>query len=369
MRTRQTPILDLPAEPAARGRAHGEALRIKIAEKVERWRSVVASAHGCDPSTFLDRFLAGTDFRPTIQRFAPDLLEEMAGIAMGAGQPAALIYGLQLMDEEWWFAEAAHEHCSSLAILPSRPGDPTLIGQTMDLPRWFEGSQAIFRFPDRDGSQTLIITSAGMVGLMGVNSHGLAVCMNSLRRLSNSRAGLPVSCCVRRILTARDHDAAVRMTLEIPHATAQNYLIADRRAATSVECSANRSIASRARELPTRVFHTNHAFENDDERPDLAPAIPVDSLLRLASLRERLGGLKPEVGLDDIKAALGSQDHPRHPISKTPGPSTRPTTSRTFAAVIYELGGHGAVHFCGGPPSEEAWETLSVTSRANEFQP
>jgi hypothetical protein len=364
MQTCFVPVLDLPADPAARGRAHGEALRARIAEKVDRWRSVIAGAYGTDPSDFLARFLAGTDFRPTIRRLAPDLLGEMTGIAEGAGQPADLVYALQLMDEEWWFAEEAHEHCSSVAILPSRPGDPALVGQTMDLPRWFDGSQAIFRFPDRDGAQTLIVTSAGMVGLMGANSHGLAVCMNSLRRLSNSRTGLPVSCCVRRILTAHDHDSAVRIALDIPHATAQNYLIADRRAATAVECSANKSIPTRARELPTRVFHTNHAFENDDERPDAASGPPLDSLWRLASLRERLGGFNPKVGLDDIKAAFGSQDHPKHPISKSPDSSTKPTTSRTFAAVIYELGVSNTANFCAGPPSHATWMTLPVNPTA-----
>jgi hypothetical protein len=360
LQTDQAPILDLPAGPAARGLAHGEALRSRIADKIERWRSVISGVYRCDPSDFLARFLAGANFRPAIERWSPGLLAEMSAIAVGAGQPAELIYALQLMDEEWWFAETAHEHCSSVAILPSRPGEPTRIGQTMDLPRWLDGSQAILRFPNEDGVQTLIITSAGMVGLMGVNGHGLAVCMNSLRRLTNSRAGLPVSCCVRRILTARGHDEAVRLTLETPHATAQNYLIADRSSATAVECSATRSIPTRARELPNRVFHTNHAFENDDERADLAPATPVDSLMRLASLRQRLGGLKRDVGLDDIKAAFGSQDDPKHPISKAPGASTKATTSRTFAAVIYELGDDITVNFCGGPPSEQAWSTFGL---------
>lgn len=37
MRTEDLPVIDCPKAPLARGRAHGEALRGTIADKVERW--------------------------------------------------------------------------------------------------------------------------------------------------------------------------------------------------------------------------------------------------------------------------------------------------------------------------------------------
>ena len=52
------------------------------------------------------------------------------------------------------------------------------------------------------------------------------------------------------------------------------------------------------------MFHTNHAFENDDERADLAPATPVDSLMRLASLRQR----KREHNKQGEAARMGATD-------------------------------------------------------------
>jgi len=91
MRTDAMPIVDIAGSPYQRGRAHGEALRPQIAEMVGRWSRRVEQRTGAGVGTFLDRFLADTDFRPAIARWTPDLEAEIRGIAEGAGQPEQII--------------------------------------------------------------------------------------------------------------------------------------------------------------------------------------------------------------------------------------------------------------------------------------
>ncbi|EIM73546.1 peptidase c45 acyl-coenzyme a:6-aminopenicillanic acid acyl-transferase [Nitratireductor aquibiodomus RA22] len=174
MRTVDLPVIDCPALPRERGRAHGEGLREAITDKITRWRRAIPQAYGIDAEVFLPRFLEGTNFHKAIARHAPDLMEEIEGIAEGAGVAPETIYAMQLMDEEWWFGSAFGDgHCSSIAVAPG-DGQTTLVAQTMDLPYWHDGAQALLRMDTADGGELLVFTSAGMLGLLGVSGGGLA---------------------------------------------------------------------------------------------------------------------------------------------------------------------------------------------------
>ena len=160
MRTDSMPVVDCPTGARERGRAHGEALRIVIGEKIARWHQAIGEAYREPPAVFLSRFLAATNFRTMSASLTPDLLDEVTGIAEGAKIAEETAYALQLMDEEWWFSKSTGDgHCSSLAIAPDG-GRPTLVGQTMDLPRWHDGAQALLRIAADDGHETLVFTSA-----------------------------------------------------------------------------------------------------------------------------------------------------------------------------------------------------------------
>jgi hypothetical protein len=77
------PLL-LQGAPYERGLAHGETLRSQIHEAVGRWKGEVAHMYQMDADEVIARLVAGTDFVPAIQRWTPDLLDEIRGIAVGA---------------------------------------------------------------------------------------------------------------------------------------------------------------------------------------------------------------------------------------------------------------------------------------------
>ncbi|WP_051249496.1 C45 family autoproteolytic acyltransferase/hydolase [Inquilinus limosus] len=359
MRTEDMPIVDITGTPHQRGRAHGEALRPQIAEMVDRWSRRVGHRTGAAADAFLGRFLTETGFRPAIARWTPELEAEVRGIAEGANQPAEIIFALQLLDEEWWYGGARWPaHCSSLALAP---GDarPARVAQTLDLPQWREGLQAVLRVTDAKGGPAYVFTCAGMIGLMGVTGRGFGLCVNTLIQLSHSPKGLPVAFVVRGTLAQPDRAAATRFLTEIDHASGQNYVLGDRHGVAMIECSAG----AKAEDRPgaDRLWHTNHPLASKDfASGGIGDDWRTDSVLRCAALERRLADPTAPVDLAAVKSALASRDDPASPVSIVPDPAASPDRSCTLTAVIYEFDDATTLHYTGGAPSATGWATLRV---------
>lgn len=360
MRTEDLPVVDCPRAPRARGRAHGEALRDTIANKTERWKAAIGKAYKRPASSFLPVFLAATDFRAAIAAHTPDLLEEVDGIAEGAGIAQHDAYALQLMDEEWWFGGFDGDgHCSSLAVAPVE-GRGTLVGQTMDLPRWHDGAQAILRLDDGD-SETLVYTSAGLIGLMGVSGRGLGICVNTLAQLAFSPRGLPVSFAMRGALSRANAAEAVEFLSRVPHASGQTYQIGDRDCIRTLECAAGKVV-----ELAISgglSLHTNHPLANL-AATNVRLEGSGNSRTRLRSLQTDFARDK-DGGVETAKRAL-SAARKGGPVSIVPKGTARPDTKlglmrqMTVGAVVYEIGETVSLSVAAGPPSVERWKLLAV---------
>lgn len=358
MRTEDLPVIDCPKAPLARGRAHGEALRGTIAGKVERWQAAIGKAYGRPAAAFLPVFLSVTDFRTAIAAHVPDLLEEVRGIAEGAGISEETAYALQLMDEEWWFGGFDGEgHCSSLAVAPVA-GRGTLVGQTMDLPRWHDGAQAVLRLDD-GGSETLVYTSAGLIGLMGVSGRGLGICVNTLAQLAYSPRGLPVSFALRGALA--QENAAAAFLSRVPHASGQTYQIGDRHGIRTLECAAGG--VTEVTIAGGLSLHTNHPLANTRAAPNARLEGSGDSRTRLRSLHTDFS--RGPADIETAKRALAAR-RKGGAVSIVPKGPPRPDTrlgllrQMTIGAVVYEIGETVSLCVAAGPPSAEGWRQMAV---------
>jgi isopenicillin-N N-acyltransferase-like protein len=353
-------VVEIGGTPRERGRAHGEALRSRIVERDRRWRHQIETTAAMSADRFIDRFLAETSFVPAIERWTPDLLEEVRGIAEGSGLAYAAVLAAQFMDEEWWFQQglAGSHHCSSFA---ARSSTGSLVGQTMDLPVWMDGTQTLLLIrevaPETDA---YVITAAGMLGLTGINSRGLGISVNTLLELRHASDGLPVAFVTRGLLAQADFAAARRFVRSIRHASGQNYVIADTRRVAAFECSAN-AVAEHAPDAAgRRVWHTNHPFANADRPPESAEAGWLrhrqDSVARYAALERRLAGTTAATSAL-AREMLASCDDPEHPVSRTiaPGVNDGPGGFFTFAAMIGELGDETVLWAAPGAPSAAAF--------------
>src|SRR5947209_19361520 len=97
-------IVDCIGEGRSRGQAHGESIRARVRDAVERWETAVGEATGRRSiDHYVSTFLGTTSIAATAQKIAPDLFDEVLGIAEGAGLREETVLAYNLMDEEWWF--------------------------------------------------------------------------------------------------------------------------------------------------------------------------------------------------------------------------------------------------------------------------
>ncbi len=341
----------LSGAPQDRGRAQGVALRPLIQSHLAAWLGALAKGGVGEPEAYVAQMLAATDFVTAIRRHTPDLMAEVEGIAAGAEVPFELLFGLQLLDEEWAHrvrtqaADGKLEKCTSLGIVAA--DGQTWIGQNMDLGSYTDGHQALLSIAaEGNRPAALVFTVAGMIGLMGVNAAGVGVCVNSLPQLPSAPRGLPVAFVLRRLLQARSLAAACDLVTGLPHATNQHYLIAAPGAVRAFEASAEGVTAYHPPQA-SRVLHTNHPLaEVQGDAEDAA--YRANTVARLAALGARLGGGEP--GLEEIKGALCSFDDPQHPICRLRGEG--PLSAFTTGSMISALApGRVGSWVSSGPPS------------------
>lgn len=336
-RVTQPSVLDLPAVPRERGRAHGEALRELISDAVTRWKESLASPDGSDPDEWIRDFLGGTDFTPAIEAHAPSLLDEVRGLAEGAAMSFDDALAFQLVDEQWCWTiarRAEHEHCSSL-------GRPGLVAQNLDLPQWWEGLQTVLRIPPwRDEPGCVLVTAAGFIVMNGMNDAGVAVGVNALPDVPSAPRGLPVAFVIRRVLAARSAPEAASFIGTVAHASGQNYIVADASDVIGVEADADGTTTYDPSD--GCLVHTNHAIERTSGASwtGVAGGALANSRSRLDFLASRRGSV---ISVDDAIEVLSDGTVPIRRVPSDVSPNA------TFATCVYEMGDDGPVaHVRGG---------------------
>jgi isopenicillin-N N-acyltransferase-like protein len=372
------PVIPLEGTPRERGRIHGETLRSQIKELVTVWKDDLRQNRRSDPDEYLMGFLEKTNFPQAIKKWTPGLLEEVEGIAEGAGVDFKTMLAFQLVDEEWWYGAYGYrskpiplpadvKHCSALAVF-GREGLPTFVAQNLDIPAFTDGFQALLRIKHRGFSlESLVFTYAGLVSLCGMNSHGVGQVVNALLQLNHRADGLPVAFINRGILERTTHDRAVGFLHDIKHASGQNYTIGGIQKASSHECSANKVSRFEPYEKATRLYHTNHPLVNDDQsiykemlervKDRWQPKHPDNSDIRFIALEKRLKDPSKKITLDMIKETLSSKDDPQNPVCREKRADGR--GGFTSGCLIMELSEGPKLHLAPGPPCTTDFRTYT----------
>ncbi|HXT36044.1 MAG TPA: C45 family peptidase [Chloroflexota bacterium] len=353
----------LTGSPRERGRVHGEVLRPEITGGISRWKDALQQATGLPVDDYLDRFVAQTNFLPAIERWTPHLLDEVRGIGEGAGISFRDVYAYQLMDEEWLFridlkrGGAPLEHCSMVGFFGD--GAPPILGQNMDLPKYYDGTQALLRVRDQNRDlESLIFTAAGLIGTTGLNNRGVGICCNTLTRLAHAYDGLPAAFIVRRVLESSTLAEASSFVREVSHASGQNYAIGCPDQIVDFECSAHEVVPFSCG--PTHVYHTNHPLVNDDQPAPAGGAgvtkepagerSPMsNSEQRLAYLERMIGGQETPRTVDGVKTLLSTRAVPINVGRDSAG------DGMTLGSLIMELTTPPVLHYAPGPPAETAY--------------
>ncbi|WP_227370752.1 C45 family autoproteolytic acyltransferase/hydolase [Halomonas sp. M20] len=289
-------------------------------------------------------------FLPAIERCFPAILDEVQGIAEGAGVDFDDILTLNCRSEI--SLTQASGGCSAFSL--NQNGQ--WLAQNWD---WRADQQrnVVVLEIDLEGHAPLIsIGEAGMAGKIGMNANGLGVCLNAIRSQTCGE-GLPIHFALRKILECPDFEAARRVVNEDRVASPAHFLIASADGqATGFEVHPG----TPGELLPQRgkVLHTNHlcadtttACINDLPRPDS----PV-RLTRLQQLLDQPIASEPDslfdVLSDHANAPSSICRHTNHDLPEA-------ERMETLFAVVMNLKKRRLCLRLGKPC--EAEETLNLT--------
>jgi isopenicillin-N N-acyltransferase-like protein len=372
------PVIDLEGDASVRGRVHGTLARAQIARSIATYARLFAYC-GID---WKDAQRRAARYRETVGNLDATLLEEIEGIAAGAGVGIEEILALNARTEilppsypgepspHWRQVQALNRgagipdcgECTALAVQPVRSAtQATLLAQNWDWLGTQREAVILLRSRETDGSTCLAFTEAGMLAKIGLNGHGLGVCLNLMRsRHDGQRPGVPVHVLLRALLKQRSVGEAIQLASSVTHGASSNVLCADRRGdAASLELSP--SGLEIVRPEQGVVCHTNH-FLRPAGRAAEAPRAPTLSTEeRLARIQALAGGRREPIGVGDLETMLrdeseGSMSICRHPDTQLP----REARVETVASVVMELGS-GVMHVAPDVPSKVAYHTVSLS--------
>lgn len=244
------------------------------------------------------------------QRIAPELLEEIHGIADGCGLSFEEIFAYNCLTE---MVSVPMEGCTNFAFADTEVGPAVAKTNDGDAPDsdWF---YLVERIHHSDGRGLLMVTWAGTVWLVaGINSHGLAIAGASSDGSEENWHGLPTNMLTRLALErCRSVDEAITLLVETPFTLhSMNITLADSGGDLAV---LERSPTNFALRWPVggTIFCTNHFLtpEMFAENKNYAPEYLENSRKRQRHLTDVLFRLGMEHSVSKLEEILKDNQSP-----------------------------------------------------------
>lgn len=360
MNIESIPVIELnEADPKKRGQAYGEAARERIDTILSAYREIFHRTTGETWEETVDR---GAPFILKAKAFAPDLVEEIRGIAKGADCAFEDVFLLNARSEILFNPQVLAQECTSLAALPevTRNGD-TLLAQNWDWYREVVNCQVIIKIGPREGKPAMVtFTEAGQLAKIGMNAAGIGLVVNNLTS-DQPRTGVPWILLTRRILEASHLAQALGYVLNTARAHSINFLIgyADGEAVDLETSPVEEHIL-----WPTNgiLAHTNHYLETGKNFRDLKPLRDPhpSTYLRCRRTQKGLTSLQDKIDVPGIQNIL--KDHLDKPFSicMHRNPSVEPIQQIvTCLSIVMNLS-RRQIHYTLGNPCRGEVQTLEM---------
>jgi hypothetical protein len=351
-------VVELKGTPYEMGKTHGATLKPEITELIRRWKADLAKTYKTSAEEYIRKFLIHTDFRPAIEKWTPGLLDEVRGLADGAGVDFETMYAFQLVDESWVMSnDLVFDKCTSITA-GKRAGFPSFTSQTMDIPGFYHGFQTVLRIRDKSADlETLVFTVPGVIALNGLNSRSVGVCVNAVTQLASSPKGLPVAFVIRGILRQKTYEDAVKFLRDIPPAAPQNYMIGGPLQAADFERSVGRMVPVLPFEGAEFAYHTNHPVVSDDLNPNFLAGLKKGGVSletyrlfcpRYKFLKGTLTNNSTKIDLAVLKTIYANR-------------ASGINNAGTYGCTIMVLGEKPELHISPGRPDVEPFQVLGFS--------
>lgn len=360
------PVVEVSGGAFERGRIHGERARGRVERSLANYSQLFEFCGM--PWTEAQR--RAIDYRDLIGAFDASLLEEIEGIAQGAGRRAGEILALnartELLPARYLSGKDAGE-CTAIAVSPaaSATGE-TLLAQNWDWVGSQRESLILLRVGEGNEPACLTLTEAGMLAKIGLNAQGLGVCLNILRSTFDGASGdgkpggVPVHVLLRALLKRSSVRDAIAFASKLSFGGSSNVLCADRGGeAASLEFSPKGLRVVRGD--GATLCHTNHFLDPEAAGWQAALVDNLSTIPRLERARHHAAS-RPRHGVEDLKRLLRDESAGLLSICRKPDASLAPEARiESVASVIMELA-RGIMHVAPDVPSRVEYQPVALAA-------
>jgi isopenicillin-N N-acyltransferase-like protein len=291
MKRPQIRILDVSGSPGAIGVAHGSAYADEIRTYMNARVNLVATGLWSGGPLSRGAVLDIADsMLPAHETFDIDLHEEMMSMAKAAGiTPAEAVVVGGFTD----FVDTVRavvggpmpetvieDDCTAMIVPNGRADGAGILGQTWDMHDDATDHVILLRVHPNDAPATIVFTTTGCMGQIGMNSEGVCVGINNLVGMDGTR-GVNWTSVVRGMLKAGSAIEARDVLLGADLAGAHNFLIFDK-SGVGFNVEAMPSVRPTVELGDAPIVHTNHTVmaESTAVQADKAPGLMDSSASR-----------------------------------------------------------------------------------------
>jgi isopenicillin-N N-acyltransferase like protein len=370
------PHVKVSGGPRERGRAYGEQARERIGVSMSAYEDVFRAYAGWDWGRVRGE---AARYEGSIAAFDPRYVEEMRGIAEGAGVDLEDVLSINVRTEVMFSAKARaaesasrsggdgqrQGECSSFAVLPEASADGhTLIGQNWDWLLHCFDTVVVLEVEQDEGPNFVSVVEAGLLAKTGMNSSGLGVATNALVTDDDrGEPGVPYHVVLRALMDCENLSDALATAQRGVRSSSANYLLAhEDGVAVDVEAAPG-DFSRLFLEFPEDgvALHTNHYRSAAFDRRDVSLWVMPDSPFRLERLKASVRRARPEgLSLDTFRTALG--DHANYPSAICCHPDARMDPhdrGATVASVLMDLD-EQRIWLADGHPCTTPYRELEV---------
>lgn len=362
------PVIEISGGPRERGRQYGEAVRERLHRAMAYYEAAFGASAGLTWAQVTGR--AARWLEP-VGAFAPDLVEEMRGIADGAGVGLLDVLALNargevIYDKSFSAMEAADavDGCTSFAAYGQASGDGHVYaGQNWDWRAGVADTLVLLRVVQPPRPTLIMQVEAGQVGRQGASSAGIALNANGLGGRFDDAVGLPQTVVRRTVLDQPSVTDALEVLCGARAHIASNALVTCREGfAIDLETTP----VGHGWMYPTDglLVHGNH-YQAGIPGPLAARGyrpMAADSLVRVPRAEQGLAALRESGGPAESRKLIrqAMSDHLGHPEGLCTHPDLRgPELShwKTLISSLVDLTS-GDYYATAGTPCDHEYQHL-----------
>ncbi|WP_304307428.1 C45 family peptidase [Pseudacidovorax intermedius] len=369
------PFVSVSGTAYERGRAYGAAVPDRVARSTQIYGRAL---DGLGAGEAFRRQLT-TEFAARIEAYGSHYLEEMRGIADGAGVSLGDVVMINARTEV--VAQARRqagaggaaatppepeEGCTGAVVLAGRSSNGRLLhGQNWDWRSECIETGIVLRVQREDGPDILTFVEAGGLARSGLNSAGIALTANYLECERDFRTtGVPLSLLRRKILEQQHFAEAMGAVVNTPKSCANNLMMSTAEGfAIDFECAPDEVFSV----LPEDdlLVHANHWVSTAarSKLRDTGVANMPDSYYRDWRVKRLLREAGPTLDLADLKQAFFDDFATPFAVCRPPRPSSLAgNLSATVAMIAMEPAG-GFMDVLPLPALQRGFTRYSLTEQ------